>query len=77
MNSESLARTLDEFLSEASVAVVLEDAAVLFDLAQAKYSIFGRAQQVPAASVVGGAEYCAACARMTSSLVRIVLACCI
>jgi hypothetical protein len=33
MNSESLTRTLEEFLSEASGAVVLEDGAVLFDLA--------------------------------------------
>ena len=41
MNSEALTRTLDEFLSDASGAVVLEDGAVLFDLAQAKYSISG------------------------------------
>jgi hypothetical protein len=41
MDSELLARTLEEFLSEASGAVVLEDGAVLFDLAQAKYSISG------------------------------------
>ncbi len=41
MNSETLARTLEEFLSEASGAVVLEDGAVTFDLAQAKYSISG------------------------------------
>ena len=41
MNAELLARTLDEFLSEAAGAVVFEDAAVTFDLAQAKYSISG------------------------------------
>src|SRR5579862_8006547 len=41
MNPEMLARTLDEFLGEASGAVVLEDGAVAFDLAEAKYSISG------------------------------------
>jgi hypothetical protein len=41
MNSELLARTLEDFLSEASGAVVVEDGAVLFDLAEAKYSISG------------------------------------
>jgi len=45
MNAEALTRTLEEFLTEALgavvLAVVLEDGAVLFDLAQAKYSISG------------------------------------
>ena len=41
MNPDSLTRTLEDFLSEASGAVVLEDGAVSFDLAQAKYSISG------------------------------------
>src|ERR1700739_4699058 len=41
MNPEMLARTLDEFLGEASGAVVLEDGAVTFDLAEARYSISG------------------------------------
>lgn len=41
MNPEALTRTLQDFLSEASGAVVLEDGAVSFDLAQAKYSISG------------------------------------
>jgi hypothetical protein len=41
MTPEALARTLQEFLSEAASAVVLEDGAVAFDLAQAKYSISG------------------------------------
>jgi len=41
MNSELLAQTLAEFLSEASGAVVLEDGAIAFDLAQARYSISG------------------------------------
>ena len=38
---EMLGRTVAEFLSEASGAVVLEDGAVAFDLEQAKYSISG------------------------------------
>lgn len=38
---EALARTLQDFLSEASAAVVLEDGAVAFDLERAKYSISG------------------------------------
>lgn len=41
MNADALARTLEEFLSEAAGAVVLEDGAVAFDLSQAKYSISG------------------------------------
>ena len=41
MNAESLAHTLEEFLGEASGAVVIEDGAVMFDLAQSKYSISG------------------------------------
>ncbi len=41
MTPESLSRTVEEFLSEASEAVVLEDGAVAFDLGQAKYSISG------------------------------------
>ena len=41
MTPESLTRTVQEFLSEASGAVVLEDGAVMFDLAQSKYSISG------------------------------------
>jgi hypothetical protein len=38
---EALTRTVQEFLSEASGAVVLENGAVAFDLGQAKYSISG------------------------------------
>src|SRR5262252_1109815 len=41
MNAETLARTVDEFLAEAAGAVVLEDGAVAFDLAEARYSISG------------------------------------
>src|SRR3954451_11666715 len=41
MTSEYLTRTVRDFLSEASGAVVLEDGAVTFDLAQSKYSISG------------------------------------
>jgi hypothetical protein len=38
---DPLTRTVQDFLSEASGAVVLEDGAVAFDLGQAKYSISG------------------------------------
>ena len=38
---DALTRTVQDFLSEASGAVVLEDGAVAFDLTQAKYSISG------------------------------------
>ncbi len=41
MTPEALTRTLQEFLAEASGAVVLEDGAIAFDLARAKYSISG------------------------------------
>ena len=38
---ESLTRTVQDFLSEAAGAVVLENGAIVFDLLQAKYSISG------------------------------------
>jgi hypothetical protein len=38
---ETLSRTVADFLSEAAGAVVLEDGALAFDLAQSKYSISG------------------------------------
>ena len=41
MTPEALTSTLQEFLSAASGAVVLEDGAVTFDLAQSRYSISG------------------------------------
>ncbi len=41
MNPVALEHTIHEFLSEAASAVVLEDGAVMFDLAQSKYSISG------------------------------------
>jgi len=41
MNAEALTRTLQDFLSDASGAVVLADHAVAFDLAQARYSVSG------------------------------------
>jgi hypothetical protein len=41
MTPEALTQALQEFLKEASGAVVLEDGAVAFDLARAKYSISG------------------------------------
>ncbi|HTS36762.1 MAG TPA: hypothetical protein VMH04_13890 [Candidatus Solibacter sp.] len=41
MIPEALTRTVQDFLSEAAGAVVLEDGAVAFDLSHAKYSISG------------------------------------
>jgi len=41
MTPEMLTRTLQDFLGEAAGAVVLENGAVAFDLAQSKYSISG------------------------------------
>src|SRR5258707_4339977 len=38
---QALSRTVQDFLSEASGALVLENGAVAFDLAQSKYSISG------------------------------------
>jgi len=41
VTSDSLIRTLEDFLANASTAVILEDGVVAFDLAQSKYSISG------------------------------------
>jgi hypothetical protein len=41
MTPESLARTVDDFLVCARDAVIIEDGAVVFDLAQSRYSISG------------------------------------
>ena len=41
MTPDALSRTVQDFLSEASGAVVLEDGAVAYDLGQSKYSISG------------------------------------
>jgi len=41
MTPDSIVRTLEEFLASSSTATVVEDGVVLFDLAQAKYSISG------------------------------------
>jgi hypothetical protein len=41
VTSQALTRTVQEFLSEAAGAVVLENGAVAFDLAQSKYTISG------------------------------------
>jgi len=41
VTSETLTRTVQDFLSEAAGAVVLENGAVAFDLAQSKYSVSG------------------------------------
>ena len=38
---EALARTVEDFLAGARDAIVLDDGAAVFDLAQAKYSISG------------------------------------
>src|SRR5579862_1563975 len=41
MNPESLTRTIEDFLTSAHNAVIIEDGAVVFDLAESKYSISG------------------------------------
>src|SRR5579871_3520942 len=41
MTPDALTRTVQQFLRDATGAVVLEDGAVAFDLAQARYSISG------------------------------------
>jgi hypothetical protein len=41
MTPEALARTVEDFLAGARDAIVLDDGAAVFDLAQAKYSISG------------------------------------
>ncbi len=60
MTPELLTRTVQDFLQEAAGAVVLEDGAVMFDLAQAKYSISGEHNKCLLHLVVGGAEHGAA-----------------
>lgn len=45
MTSESLVRAVDDFLAGSRGAVVLENGAVMFDLAQSKYSISGEANK--------------------------------
>jgi hypothetical protein len=45
MTPESLTRTVQDFLSEAAGAIVLENGAVAFDLAQSKYSISGESNR--------------------------------
>jgi hypothetical protein len=49
---QALTRTVQDFRSQAAGAVVLENGAVAFDLAQSKYSISGEYNQ----SSVGGAN---------------------
>src|SRR5437763_4765012 len=41
MTSDSLSQTLSDFLADAHSAIVVEDGAVAFDLAESKYSISG------------------------------------
>ena len=53
MTPETLARTIEDFLAGARDAIVLDDGAAMFDLAQARYSISVRAQQMSAPPVVG------------------------
>jgi hypothetical protein len=45
MTPEALIRIVEDLLAEAGDAVVFDDGAVLFDLAQAKYSISGEPNQ--------------------------------
>ena len=45
MTSQTLASTLEGFLSGSSNAVVIEDGSVVFDLGQAKYSISGESDK--------------------------------
>ena len=45
MTSQTLASTLEEFLSGSNNAVVIEDGAVVFDLGQAKYSVSGESNK--------------------------------
>src|SRR5260370_38336514 len=45
MTTETLASTLEGFLSGSSSAVVIEDGAVVFDLGQAKYSVSGESNK--------------------------------
>ena len=45
MNADVLQRTIQDFLSDAASAVVLEDGLVSFDLAHARYSISGERQK--------------------------------
>ena len=45
MTTETLASTLEGFLSDSSGAVVIEDGAVVFDLGQAKYSVSGESNK--------------------------------
>ncbi|MGC2057476.1 MAG: hypothetical protein WA653_04395 [Candidatus Sulfotelmatobacter sp.] len=45
MTPQALTRTVQDFLSEAAGAVVLENGAVAFDLAQSKYSISGESNR--------------------------------
>jgi hypothetical protein len=45
VNPESLTRTIEDFLTTARDAVIIEDGAVVFDLAESKYSISGERNQ--------------------------------
>ena len=45
MTSQTLASTLEGFLSGSNNAVVIEDGAVVFDLGQAKYSVSGESNK--------------------------------
>src|SRR5438445_5545885 len=45
MTTETLASTLEGFLSGSNSAVVIEDGAIMFDLGQAKYSVSGESNK--------------------------------
>ena len=56
MTSQTLASTLEGFLSGSNNAVVIEDGAVVFDLGAGEVFGLGREQQMPAAFVVAGTK---------------------
>jgi len=59
---QALTRTVQDFLSESAGAVVLENGAVAFDLAQSKYSISGEYRPCLLHLWSGRANPCAVCA---------------
>jgi len=58
---DALTRTVQDFLSEASGAVVLENGAVAFDLGSSKYSISGEYTSACCTSGPLSAIRCVAC----------------
>ena len=60
MTAESLSRAMEEFLGGSRHAVVLEDGARIFDLADSRYSVSGNYNKCLLHSLVRGAERSAA-----------------